>query len=107
MSSSTLKSVARARDADPTWEIAYLFPAQGGWSEEEYLALPGNRLVEFSNGFLDVLPMPTMSHQVLVAYLYGLLSAFVSQHDLGKVLFASLLVRLWQGKFREPDLVFM
>jgi Uma2 family endonuclease len=63
--------------------------------------------VEFANGFLEVLPMSTMSHQELVAYLYGLLFAYVSRRDLGKVLFASLRVRLWPGRFREPDLVFM
>jgi Uma2 family endonuclease len=107
MSSATLKSDVRVREAAPTWAIAHLFPAQGTWSEEEYLALPGNRLVEFADGFLEVLPMPTMSHQELLAYLYGLLLAHVSAHDLGKVLFAGIRVRLRPGKFREPDLVFM
>jgi Uma2 family endonuclease len=104
---AALRPAARVRDADPTWEIAHLFPAQGTWSEEEYLGLPGNRLVEFSDGFLEVLPMPTMSHQELVVYLYGLLFSHVSPPDLGKVLLAPLRVRLWPGKFREPDLVFM
>jgi len=102
-----LKTPARVREAEPTWEIAELFPTQGNWSEEEYLALPDNRLLEFANGFLEVLPVPTTSHQALVAYLYGLFSAFVSQHDLGELLFAPIRVRLWRGKFREPDLVFM
>ena len=67
MSSTKINTVARVREADPTWEIAHLFPAQGAWSEEEYLDLPGNRLVEFSNGFLEMLPVPTTSHQALVA----------------------------------------
>jgi Uma2 family endonuclease len=93
--------------AHPTWEIAHLFPAQGTWSEEEYLSLPGNRLVEFSDGFLEVLPMPTTSHQALVAYLCNLLHLHISGGGLGKVLFAPLRVRLWPGKFREPDVVFM
>ncbi len=105
MPSTSLKTASRA--ADPTWEIAYLFPAQGAWSEEEYLGLSGNRLIEFSDGFLEVLPMPTTSHQALVAFLYGLLFAHASRPKLGKVLFAPLRVRLWPGKFREPDLVFM
>jgi len=107
MSSTKINTVARVREADPTWEIAHLFPAQGAWSEEEYLDLPGNRLVEFSNGFLEMLPVPTTSHQALVAYVYGLLFAFVSRRDLRKVFFAPLRVQLWPGKFREPDLVFM
>jgi len=54
-----------------------------------------------------VLPMPTTSHQLLVAYVYGLLLAFVTGRDLGTVLFAPLRVRLWRGKYREPDVVFM
>src|SRR5262249_6424156 len=62
---------------------------------------------EFSNGFLELLPMPTTSHQALVACLYSLLCLHVSKAGLGTVLFAPLRVRLWPGKFREPDLVFM
>jgi Uma2 family endonuclease len=83
------------------------FPTQTTLSEEEYLALDSNRLVEFSQGSLEVLPMPTTSHQVLVLYLYGLLLAFSAPRDLGTVLVAPLRVRLWRGKFREPDVVFM
>jgi Uma2 family endonuclease len=93
--------------AEPTWEIANLFPTQGNWSEEDYLDLNGNQLVEFSRGFLEVLPMPTTSHQTLVVTLYGLVLAFTAGRDLGTVLVAPLRVRLWRGKFREPDVVFM
>ncbi len=50
--------------AEPTWEIAELFPAQRTWSEDEYLTLDTNRLVEFSHGHLEVVPMPTFSHQI-------------------------------------------
>jgi Uma2 family endonuclease len=103
-----LRKPARAADEpEPAWEVAYLFPAQGQWSEEEYLALQGNRLVEFSDGVLEVLPMPTTSHQLLVLYLYGLLLSFTTARDLGIVLVAPLRVRLWRGKIREPDIVFM
>src|SRR5271155_499196 len=91
----------------PTWEIAHLFPEQGQWSEEEYLGLDTNRLVEFSKGVLEFPPMPTTSHQLIVAYLYGLLASFVKAHDLGMALLAALPVKLWRGKFREPDVVFM
>jgi Uma2 family endonuclease len=90
-----------------TWAIAELFPPQGEWSEDEYLALQTNRQVEFSNGFLEVLPLPTTSHQLIVAYLYGVLLAFVARRNLGTVLFAALPVRLRRGKFREPDILFM
>src|SRR5439155_23296491 len=95
------------RRAEPTWEVAYLFPTQGNWSEEDYLALHGNQLVEFAHGFVEVLPMPTTSHQLLVVYLYGLLLAFTKGRGLGTPLVAPLRVRLWREKFREPDIVFM
>jgi Uma2 family endonuclease len=87
--------------------VALLFPEQGAWSEEEYLALNSNRLVEFSDGTIEVLPMPTTSHQLIVAYLYRLLLAFITPKKLGTVLFSPLRVRLCPGKYREPDLVFL
>ena len=96
-----------ADEPEPTWEIAHLFPAQGTWCEGEYLALNGNHLVELSNGNLEVLPMPTTSHQMIVFLLSRLLLAFTTARDLGTVLIAPLRVRLWRGKIREPDVVFM
>ena len=102
-----LSTATPDKTAELTWEIAQLFPAQGHWSEEEYLALDTNHLTEFSNGRLEVLPLPTYSHQRLVALLYRLLSGFVEERGLGVVMFAPLRIQLGQGKFREPDLVFM
>ena len=92
---------------NPTWEIAYLYPDQGSWSEEEYLALETNRLVEYTDGYVEILPMPTQSHQLIVAYLYAALLSFVNQAGLGRVLFAPFRIQLWPGKYREPDIVFM
>jgi len=91
----------------PTWEVARFFPAQGDWTEADYLALQTNHLVELSEAFLEVLPMPTHAHQMIVAYLYGLLKTFVDAQAPGVVLFAPLRVRLWEGKFREPDVLYM
>ncbi len=93
--------------AEPTWEIAQLFPAQGHWSEEEYLALNTNHLIEYSHGQLEVLPMPTQSHQLLVIALFEFLRNFVRSRQLGTVLLAPMRVQLWQGKYREPDILFM
>ncbi len=90
-----------------TWEIAQLFPAQGHWSQEEYLALDTNHLIELSHGQLEVLPMPTQSHQLLVIALFELLRNFVREGQLGTVLLAPMRVQLWPGKFREPDILFM
>jgi Uma2 family endonuclease len=107
MAETTNKPTADATRPEPAWDVARLFPAQGQWSEEEYLAITSNQLVEFSHGTVEVLPMPTTSHQLIVAFLYGRLLGYVTQGGLGTVLFAPLRVQLWAGKFREPDLVFM
>ncbi len=91
---------------EPTWEVAWLFPAQGAWSEHEYLALNASRLVEFSHGRLEVLPMPSDKHQAIVGFLYTVILAVVQQIG-GAVRFAPLRLRLWPGKFREPDLMLL
>ncbi len=102
-----MKSETSVSTPELTWEIANLFPPQGMWSVEEYLSLPTNHLVEFSDGYLEVLPMPTQRHQFLVTFLYRVLLAFVEPRALGTVLVAALPVRLWGTKYREPDVVFM
>lgn len=86
-----------------------LYSNQRNWSESDYLIATEttNRLVELSDGVVEVLPIPTTSHQRIVQYLHGLLVAFVTARKLGTVLFAPLRVRLWDGVFREPDIVFM
>lgn len=100
-------TVAAPGLAEPAWDVAKLFPSQGHWSEQEYFALHGPRLVEYSKGWIEVLSMPTTSHQTIVAILYTLLLGFVTPRNLGKSLFAPLRVRLWDGKFREPDVLFL
>lgn len=91
----------------PVWELAHLFPSQGNWSVEEYLALDTGRLIEFSNGYLEFPPMPTMAYQDIVSFLYGLLKAFIVRHELGKVYFAPVPVRLGPHEYREPDVFFV
>jgi len=100
-------SIAPDKTSEPTWDVAQLFPHQGAWSERDYLALNTNHLVEFSHGFVEFLPMPTMDHQLIAMALYRLLQSFVSTNKLGTVLVAAFKVRLWEGKFREPDVLFM
>jgi Uma2 family endonuclease len=91
---------------EPSWNIAFLFPAQGEWSEDEYLSLDTNRLVELADGFVEVLPMPNPYHQLVVAFLYERLKAFITARTLGQVYFAPLRVRLWERTMRQPDVVF-
>jgi Uma2 family endonuclease len=107
MMATGLRPAIKRAPGEPAWEIALLFPEQGTWTEEEYLALHTNRLVEFSDGYIEVLPVPTDFHQTIVAFLYRAVHGFVTARKLGKVLFAPLRVRLWKGKIREPDVVFL
>ena len=88
---------------EPAWDVATLFPDQGSWSEEEYFRLNGNRLIEYSHGYIDVLPMPTTSHQSIALFLFKLLDAFVAVRGLGKALAAPLRVQLWPGKFKPGE----
>jgi Uma2 family endonuclease len=83
-----------------------LLPLQGLWTEEQYLKLSEqtNYLLEFSDGMIEALPMPTDKHQVMLAYLYDLLLAFLRGHG-AKVLFAPLRLRVGAGKYREPDIL--
>jgi Uma2 family endonuclease len=96
-----------SRPGEPTWEVAYLFPPQGSWTEEEYLALDASRLVELSNGCLEVHPMPTIFHQLLVQFLFDSLRSFIRTHAQGLVLFAPLPIRLFSRTYREPDIVYL
>jgi Uma2 family endonuclease len=104
-----LKRMKRSRsgEPEPTWEIVQLFPAQGDWSEEEYFSLETNRLVEYSDGFLEILPMPTIFHQLILQFLYKRLDSLVLANGLGTVVMAGYKVRLRSGKYREPDILFI
>ncbi len=83
-----------------------LLPPQGGWEETEYLWLTdrSNRLLELSDGIIEVLPVPTQEHQEVIRFLLFALFGFLQPRG-GNVLFAPLRLRLRGGKFREPDLL--
>jgi hypothetical protein len=59
---------------DPAWEVALLIPSQGDWRESDYLALDTNRPVELVDGRMEVLPMPSILHQLIVEYLHDALN---------------------------------
>lgn len=92
---------------DAAWELAPLLPRQGEWSTEEYLWLSNRsrRLVEFADGYVEVLPMPTEEHQRILMFLYRVLYAFLAGMRRALVLTAGLRVRLSPERFREPELV--
>lgn len=92
---------------EPAWAITQLFPAQGEWSVDDYLNLETNYLVEYANGHVEVLPMPSPRHQDIVFFLQRMFWSFITERSLGKVLSAPLPVELWPKKFREPDVIFL
>jgi Uma2 family endonuclease len=82
---------------------------QGQWTEPEYLALQNRttQLIELSDGCIEVLPTPNPLHQRIVKFIFRLLESFVITLGAGEVLFAPLPVRLWSGKFHDPDIVYL
>jgi Uma2 family endonuclease len=92
---------------EPAWEIALLFPPQGGWSVDDYFTLTErtNKLVEFTAGRIEVLEMPTIEHQLIVLYLMDALRA-VEQGKRGIALMAPHPTLLGSNRIREPDIVF-
>ena len=68
----------------PEWEAAQIFPVRYPCTEEEYLALDSNLLLEFADGFLEVLPMPTIYHQLISGFLFRALDAWVTARQLGE-----------------------
>lgn len=77
------------------------------WSEDEYLAYDENRLIEFSDGNVEELPMPTSSHQFIMLAFYGLLAAFVTPQRAGRVTVAPIKLRIAPKRYREPDVMFL
>ncbi len=79
---------------------------RGLWTEAQYLAITdhSNRLIEFTDGVIEVQAMPTREHQRISAFLYRMLFALMERIG-GIVLYAPLRVQTRTGAFREPDLV--
>lgn len=107
VSAAIAPASADEQPPEPAWDIARLFPPQGHWTPEDYLALETNHLVEFVDGAVKVLEMPTPLHQTVSLMLLRLLDGFVRQHGLGRVFYAPVPLLLWPGRIREPDLLFI
>ena len=79
---------------------------QGLWTQDQYLAISAacNHLIEFTDGRIELLPMPTRRHQAISLHL--LLAFLDVVRDIGgAVYYAPLRLRIRDGKFREPDLL--
>jgi Uma2 family endonuclease len=88
--------------------LADILPDQGAWSEEQYLVFTDHtsRLIEFTDGYLEVLSMPTDRHQSILPFLFLAFVGFVTPRG-GKVHFAPLRLFVRPGKYREPDLLLL
>jgi Uma2 family endonuclease len=107
LESAKLDHRSNGKVGEPVWELAKLYPLQGEWTEEDYLALEreiGNQMIELSDGFLEILPMPDLCHQLIVKFILFALDDFVVPLKRGITATAPLPVRLGRGKFREPDI---
>lgn len=85
-----------------------ILPRQGQWSDEAYLWLTdhGRRRIEFTDGRVEELPLPTFAHQAVLAFLYRLFHGHLLARG-GVVVFSGLRMRIREGKFREPDLLLL
>ena len=79
-------------------------PPQGLWSDDEYLWLTDRcgRRVEFTDGRIEELPVPTDAHQAILLFLYRALFAWLRPRG-GVATVSGPRVRLRAGKFRDPD----
>jgi len=99
--SPEMQLLLRGRETDIDIELL-----QGTWTEEQYLRLTDgiNILLEFTDGVIEVLPMPTDNHQAMLEFLFLALRALMEQMG-GKARFAPLRVQMRSGKYREPDIL--
>jgi Uma2 family endonuclease len=102
------RSATRTSGVQPKKLLLDLLPDQGAWSDEGYLWLTDhtNRLVEFTDGFVEVLPMPTDRHQSILEFLFLAFHGFLAPFG-GKVHLTALRLRLRPGQFPEPDLLLL
>ena len=104
MMSITVPQIPSA-NGEPAWEAAFLLPAQGQWSEADFLKFHTNRMAELVDGRLEILPMPTLKHQRILRWLLGMFEAAAPAGS--GTLFAPLPTRLFRGTIREPDLLYI
>jgi Uma2 family endonuclease len=108
--SATTQSATTDLESNGEWKdvLDEILPPQGEWSEEEYLTLTDHRvrLIEYTDGFVEVLPMPTAAHQMILGYLYLQFTQFFGARG-GNVIFAPLRLQIRPRKYREPDLLLL
>ena len=86
--------------------ILELLPSQGRWTDADYLWLTdhASRLVEFTDGHIEHLPIPTDQHQSIAELFFLLFTNFLAPIG-GKAHLAPLRLQIRPGKYREPDVL--
>ena len=78
------------------------------WTAAAYFELGGAYVVEFCRGRLEILPMPTTTHQRVAQRMnYALLTHVQGGAPRGDVYFAGTRVKVGDDVFREPDVLFV
>jgi Uma2 family endonuclease len=88
-------------------DISRLVLRTEGFSVDDYLSLGGRYFVEYLDGRLQVLPMPTAFHQAIAFVLANLLVEWSSNDPLARTKLGPFRVRLNDTDYREPDVCFM
>lgn len=91
----------------PPREITDYLPLQGNWTEHQYITIFTKRGVEFNGGMLEVLPVPTLDHQLILQWFFKLLEAFVAGRGIVVTAGYKLRVQSQEVQFREPDVVYL
>jgi len=95
-------------NGEPAWEAAYMLPVQGSWSEADFLKFHTNRMAELVDGRLEILPMPTWLHQLILDFLLERIKDHLRESNCGgRILMAPLPTRLFARTIREPDLLYV
>ena len=102
------RAISRALRDKEKRKLLELLPDQGAWQDEDYLWLTDRtrKLVELSDGYVEMLPPPTDRHQSILEVLFLLFHGFVTPLG-GKVHLAGIRLHLAPGLFREPDLLLL
>ena len=100
--------LSRTPDGEFKWTLVGDWPAPGEWTVDDYHELTNiNILVELTDGYIEVLPMPTMRHIRLTKFFALSLDDWAEPEKLGEALFAPVPVVIAPGREREPDVFFI
>jgi len=91
----------------PTYEMLEELPYQGEWSEREYIALESNKLIEFTDGFLEFLPMPTEIHFYVQEFMLQVVRSVLARRGKGAANYAPFKLKVDSKRYREPDILLL